>query len=181
MRGAYVIFEFWNKHKNTVSANCQRERQFVMLVLVSLQLEAVRLSWLQSPGGSPRQSDGPAHLCLHWRLPFEGGWGLALSEETAFKWAQGQSAHVSVDSCSDSPIDGVFKSACRMTVMWRGGAGIKKKGKRSDWSDACLWGRMLMPVCQPSVTFLTVQGSALNTHMRTTVDANGGLVECSWL
>lgn len=127
-----------------------------MPVLLSLLTPGCQTQWLKSPGSShssPYPGDGPAHLCLHRRLPSEGSWESTLTEQAAWKWAPGHSEQVSPDSHVLTVTSAVTASRYGMTVTRR----VRPLMKRQDiWLVACMsLGRMLTPVCHPSLTVLT--------------------------
>lgn len=120
-----------------------------MAVLVSLLAPGCQTQpgWLQSPGSSHsslHQSNGPAHLCLHWRLSSEGSWEQALTEETALKWALGHSERGSPDSHVLTVTSKVIESG--MGWQRRGVRPLMKSNtEKSDWLSTCLWGECWRP------------------------------------
>lgn len=137
--GAYIILVFWNT-KNCLWWLAERSSLWCRSYS-ALWLRGVRLStgWLKSPGSShsrPHQSNGPAHLCLRWRLSSEGSWETTLTEETALKWAWGTVSKFLL-TCMfwQSHLQWV-----RAEVGWQWQGLWWKETQRSDWSSACLWG-----------------------------------------
>lgn len=118
--------------------------------------QAVRLSpgWLKSPGSSPHQSSGPAHLS-----PLKASlWGkpgvralrpLCIKMSCGPQWASFPLTLVlTVTSTVTESRYGMTVTRCARPLM-------KSSRKRADWLPACLWGEYLMPICHQSLTVLT--------------------------
>lgn len=124
---------------------------------------------------SPHQSHGPAHLCLHRRLSSEGSWEPTLTEQAALKWAWGTACKF--------PLTLMFWQSDRqwlradMGWQWRGVWGFLMKRKDIRLVACMSLGRMLTPVCHPSLTVLRM--SSAHIRMRPTVNAHRGVL-LSW-